>query len=298
MRGEGWLFSWQEPQPGLRLPPERFSRIGMTKRLILAIIILLSLSRCALAAGTGRIVSLAPNVTEILYSLGLEKRVVAVTDFCDWPPEAKSKPKVGGMVNPSLEAIVRMKPDIVIMAQDGNPKELEERIRGLGINTYVVRAKRLRELPGEIERLGKALKVEKKAEKLSFEIENAIAGLRKRNPAKTGSRALFIVWPEPLIVAGPGTAINDALELLGWENIAKDAAAEYPKYSIDEIIIRSPQVIFMAKGHDASFDRRLLKKLSGVRAVKEGRVYYLGDPIMRLSPRIVEGIREMAAYGN
>jgi len=270
----------------------------MTKRLILAIIILLSLSRCALAAGTGRIVSLAPNVTEILYSLGLEKRVVAVTDFCDYPPEAKSKPKVGGMVNPSLEAIVRMKPDIVIMAQDGNPKELEERIRGLGINTYVVRAKRLRELPGEIERLGKALKVEKKAEKLSFEIENAIAGLRKRNPAKTGSRALFIVWPEPLIVAGPGTAINDALELLGWENIAKDAAAEYPKYSIDEIIIRSPQVIFMAKGHDASFDRRLLKKLSGVRAVKEGRVYYLGDPIMRLSPRIVEGIREMAAYGN
>ena len=87
--------------------------------------------------------SLAPSMTEILFAMGLGDNIVGVTSFCDYPEEAKKKPKIGGMSNPSLEAVVSLKPDIVVMTTDGNPKEFEERLRSLKITTYVFTARRL-----------------------------------------------------------------------------------------------------------------------------------------------------------
>lgn len=185
-----------------------------------------------------RIVSLAPSMTEILFALQLGDNIVGVTNFCDYPEEAKAKPKIG-MSNPSLEAIVSQTPDLVVMTTDGNPKEVEERLRSLKIRTYVWKARTLRELPGGIRELGAAVGVQAKAEALSKEVETALnrfgvssenSKLKTRNSKP--KKILFIVWPEPLIVAGPGTAIDDSIKLLGHENIASDARAAYPKYSI------------------------------------------------------------------
>src|SRR5512137_104966 len=116
----------------------------------------LSLSAIAFASPPDRIVSLAPSVTEILYDLGLEDRVAAVTTFCDYPPQVVHKPKVGGFANPSLEAIIAARPDLVIMTDEGNPREVYERLQKLGINTYTFKAKRLSELPQGIRDLGVA----------------------------------------------------------------------------------------------------------------------------------------------
>src|SRR3970040_554465 len=107
-----------------------------------------------LAAPPQRIVSLAPSTTEILFALGLGDRIVGVTSFCDYPEEAQKKPKIGGMSNPSLEAVVTMKPDLVVMTTDGNPKEFEARLRSLKIRTYVFTARRLAELPQGIRDMG------------------------------------------------------------------------------------------------------------------------------------------------
>jgi iron complex transport system substrate-binding protein len=104
-----------------------------------------------------RIISLAPNLTEILYALGLGDRIVGVTTFCDYPEDAKQKQKIGGMTNPSLEAIVSLRPDLVVMTTDGNPKEFEERIRSLKIKTYVLKARQISELPKGIRDMGLAL---------------------------------------------------------------------------------------------------------------------------------------------
>src|SRR3990172_8997990 len=120
-----------------------------------------------LASSPRRIVSLAPSTTEILFALGLGDRTVGVTSFCDYPEEAKKKPKVGGMSNPSLEAIVSLKPDIVVLSVDGNPKEFEERLRSMKIRTYVFYSKRISELPKGIRDMGLALGVKKKAEELA-----------------------------------------------------------------------------------------------------------------------------------
>ena len=94
-----------------------------------------------------RIISLAPNITEILFALGLGERIVGVTNFCDYPEEAMNKQKVGGMTNPSLEAVVSLRPDIVVMTTDGNQKEFEKKVRSLKIKTYVFKARRISELP-------------------------------------------------------------------------------------------------------------------------------------------------------
>ncbi len=249
-----------------------------------------------------RIVSLAPNMTEILYALGLGESIVGVTTFCDYPEEAKQKPKIGGMSNPSLEAVVSLKPDIVVMTMDGNPKEFEERLHSLKVHTYVSHARRLSELPQSIRDLGVALGVRERADALAAQIA---AGIRDSSGSKAAlvsppskpKKILFIVWPEPLIVAGPGTVIDDAITLLRGENLAGAAKTTYPKYSIEEAIRQAPDVILIGKasGMDMqAVSEGILQRLAVVPAVKNGKVCFMGDGLYRLGPRVVKGIEELS----
>lgn len=247
-----------------------------------------------------RIISLSPNTTEILFAMGLGDKIVGVTNFCDYPEEVKKKPKIGGMSNPSLEAVVSLKPDIVVMTTDGNPKEFEERLRSFKIRTYVFKARRLSELTLGIRELGLALDVKEKAETLAKETEVAmnkvVHSLLVTHYSSLRKKVLFIIWPEPLIVAGPGTLIDDVITLLGAENIAAKAKTSYPKYSMEEIIRQAPDVIFIGKGHTdmKEVSENLLKRIASVPAVKYNAVCYISDSIYRLGPRVVQGIKEMA----
>lgn len=251
-----------------------------------------------------RIISLAPNITEILFALGLGDRIVGVTTFCDFPAEARQKPKVGGMSNPSLEAVVSLRPDIVVMTTDGNPKEFEERLRGLGIRTYVSRERRLSELPHLIGNMGTALGSNDKAEHLARETRHTLDSFSRQKPPSRRAfdaekkRVLFIVWPEPLIVAGPGTVIDDAIALLGFTNMAAGTRSSYPKYSIEEILRRPPDFIVIGRGMNREdiekVSEGLLGKLRTLPVVKSGRVFFVSDDLYRLGPRTVSGIAELA----
>jgi len=202
------------------------------------------------------------------------------------------------MSNPSLERVVSLIPDMVIMTTDGNPKVFAERLQSFRIQTYVFRARTLSELPQGIRDLGSALGVREKANVLARDIESSMNNL-SRFPHQTPQKekVLFIIWPEPLIVAGPGTAIDDAITTLGHYNIAAKSQSSYPKYSIEETILREPDVIFIGKGHAdmQEMSKGLLKKLSKVPAVKNHRVFFVSDNLYRLGPRVVHGIEEMAA---
>ncbi|MCX7913566.1 MAG: cobalamin-binding protein [Thermodesulfovibrionales bacterium] len=245
-----------------------------------------------------RIVSLAPNITEILFALKLEKKIVGVTDYCDYPPDAKKKKSVGGMTTPSFEAIVMLKPDLVVLAEDGNQKLFEEKLRKKGIKTYVFRAKQLIDLPQEILNLGKIVGAEKPAHDLAYSINKVIEEIKAKKSLSSNKRALFIIWPSPLLVAGPNTAIDDALTLLGLKNIAANAKSRYPQYSIEEVIRSNPEIIFVGKGHTQmeSLSKKLLDKLYRVDAVKNNRVYFVSDSLYRVGPRIVDGLRELSQY--
>jgi len=264
---------------------------------ILLILTLLVPISIASARAPERIISLAPNITEILFAMDMGNKIVGVTSFCDYPDEAKRKTKVGGMSNPSLEAVVSLRPDIVVMTTDGNPKEFEERLHSLGIKTYVFRARKLSELPEGIREMGTALGVKQKADALAGKIESAIKRFAVTHYPSLKEKVLFIIWPEPLIVAGPGTEIDDTITLLGRDNIASKAKTSYPRYSVEEIIRQSPDVIFIGRGHRdmKEMSKGLLEKIASVTAVKNGRVFFLSDSLYRLGPRVVSGIGEMAA---
>jgi iron complex transport system substrate-binding protein len=266
--------------------------------LLLLLSIICSLPAVSHAETPSRIISLSPGITEILFAAGLGDRVVGVTAFCDYPEDARSRPKVGGMTNPSLEAIIRLRPDVVIVTTDGNPREFEQRLRGMGIKTYVFESLTVAELPDGLRSMGRVLEAEKEFNTLASRIEQGIRGVKKGERA--GSRkVLFIIWPEPLIVAGPGTAIDDAITMIGAVNISGKAKSRYPKYSVEEILRTSPDVIFIGKGmrkeHEdlETISKGLLKRIAQVKAVQEGRVYFVSDSLYRLGPRIIQGIEEL-----
>jgi iron complex transport system substrate-binding protein len=275
-----------------------------------------SLSSASYVAPPNRIVSLAPSITEILFAAGLGDRVVGVTTFCDYPEEAKKKPKIGGMSNPSLEAVVTLRPDLVVLTTDGNPKEFEHKLRSVGIKTYVFKSLTLADLPKGIRDMGIALDAKDRFDTLASKIEQAINRFRDQG-SKVGNqkvsinhasrmthyalprkKVLFIIWPQPLIVAGPRTAIHDAITLLGGINIAGKAKSRYPRFSLEEVIRQAPDIIFIGKGHEdiEELSSILLKRLSMVPAVKNKKVFYVSDSLYRLGPRIIDGIEELARY--
>ncbi len=265
----------------------------------------LSIVNFSFAEAPARIISLAPSITEILFAAGLEDKIAGVTTYCDYPEKAKEKPGIGGMSNPSLEAVVTLQPDIVIMTTDGNPKEFEQRLHSLNIRTYVFRSRRLSELPDGIKKLGIELDEKDKFNALALNIERAMdrfeAGRKVRFEAAQGSevreKVLFVVWPEPLIVAGPGTAVNDAISLLGGINIAEDTKSRYPKYSIEEIIRRSPDIIFFGRGKGMDkISKKLLKRLTSVPAIKNNKVFFVSDNLYRLGPRVIDGLEELEGH--
>jgi iron complex transport system substrate-binding protein len=266
------------------------------------IIFVLSLTNIALAKSPERIVSLAPSTTEILFAAGLGEKIVGVTNFCDYPEEAKHKPKIGGMSNPSLEEVVSLRPDIVVMTTDGNPREFELKLHSLKIKTFVFESLTIAELPDGIRKMGAALDEKEKFNALAADIEQTMDKLKEHGTAYR-KKVLFIVWPEPLVVAGQRTAADDAIKLLGGVNIAEDAVGRYPKYSIEEIFHQSPDIIFVGKGMSGkgAEDMRkltsgLLDRLAALPAVKNNRVFFVSDSLFRLGPRIIDGIKELSGY--
>lgn len=280
-------------------PPRAWTALLRAARLALLALCLLALPPACAASPPQRIVSLAPNLTEILFDLGLGGRVAGVTRFCDWPAAAKAKPQVGGYTNPSLEAIVALRPDLVVMTDEGTPREIHDRLVRLGIATYVFRAKRLSELPRALREIGPALGAEKEAAERAAVVESALhrfssRGGKRRTGIRTG---LFVIQPEPLMVAGPGTVIDDAMTLLGVRNIAGRTGMPYPKLGVEEVFRQSPDVIFIGRGSmtDAG-GSSLPARWKGLPAVRKGRVHVVGEALYRLSPRVLEGMEEMSRF--
>lgn len=279
------------------------------KRVILCLLFLCGWNEAALSSPPPppkRIVSLAPALTETIFSLGLGDRVVGVTNDCDRPDEARSKAKVGGMANPSLEAIIALKPDIVVMTTDGNPKVISKWLTKLGIKTYIFKSRRLNELPAGIREMGQALGAGPASDHLAENIEKSIHDITTSHQGKSsqsgaggGRKVLFVLWPNPLIVAGPGTILDDAMKMRGLNNIASDGKVSYPHFSVESVIERQPDLILIGKMSEdmEALSKGFLKSVSSLEAVRKGRICFMGDALMRPGPRIPEGLDELDRCG-
>ena len=262
---------------------------------LLPVVFLVMFTLLAVAPGFAgepprRIVSLAPSLTEMACALGLERNLVGVTTFCDRPASVKGKPTVGGPANPSLEAVLNLKPDVVLVDEEGIGSKLAKRLQKLGIRTVTFHGSRLDKLAPAVRQLGIDLGVRQPADQLASRIEQSLKPLKSTTPVRT----MFVIWPDPLVAAGPGSMLDDAMKLSGMTNIAHDARSGYPRLSLEAVITRNPQLIIAGQGEKlAGPMKRMLNHLNSLDTVKQGRVCMVSDALYRPGPRIPEGIAEL-----
>jgi iron complex transport system substrate-binding protein len=244
-----------------------------------------------------RIVSLAPNLTEIIFALGDGNHLAGDTDFCDYPSEALRKPHVGGPVNPNMEEIAALMPDVVL-ATSINRRETVSALDHIGLPVFVTDPHTVEEMIATVEHIGGALGVEKSASAVAEDLRGRLADLDRRLAGAAPRRVLFVVWTNPLISVGRGTFIADALRRAGARSVV-DTKAEWPRVSLEEMVRLQPEVLVFASAHagDTQHDIDALRTRPGWRnltAVQRGDVVVVSDAINRPAPRMVDAIERLA----
>jgi iron complex transport system substrate-binding protein len=251
----------------------------------------------ALPALPERIISLVPSVTELIFALGAEDRLVGVTDYCDFPPEARRKPSVGGMVVPSLETIVVLRPDLVVATDSGNRQETFGQLRRLGIPVYLVRANRFGEVLEVASRIGELTGRESAVAALTASLRARVDAVARAVSRRPRLRVLYVLWPEPLIVPGRDAIVTDLIQLAGGTSITASEPGDYPRFSIEAAVVRAPEVIVLARHGTGTgpLARDKWDALTELPAVKAGRVYAVDGNLMhRYGPRVVDGLEHLA----
>jgi len=253
-----------------------------------------------LAGPPTRIVSLVPSVTESAFALGGEARIVGVSDFCDWPPAARAKPRVGGMVNPSLETLVALKPDLVVGTDEGNREETFVQLQRLGIPVYIVHAHRISEMYELIARVGALTGRRDAVGPLVTGIQRRIDAVRAAVKARPAPRVLYVLWPDPLLVPGRDSHLTEMIELAGGRSITGGEPVSYVRFSIEAAVARAPEVIVLADhSTGASTAGRAAPEkwqaLTSVPAIRAGRLYSVDLSVLhRYGPRVPEGLELLA----
>ncbi len=253
--------------------------------------------RVVLPAPPARIVSLVPSVTETVFTIGAQDRLVGVTDFCDYPAAARQKPSVGGMVAPSLEGIVALKPDLVIATTAGNRHETFDELARLKIPVYLVNPVSSSDVLDLIGRLGHLTDRGPAADRLVGTLRERIEAVSGRVAGRPRPRVLYVLWPDPLIVPGRGALVSELIALAGGDSVTADGGQGYPRYSVEAALARNPEVILIAS-HDAARSplmRAKWERFTQVPAVSAGRLYTLDGNLMhRYGPRMVDGLEVLA----
>jgi len=245
-----------------------------------------------------RIVSLAPSLTETVYALGLQDRLVGDTEFCDYPPDAQKKTKVGGAINPSIEQIAALHPDLVLVTKGLNRLETVHALDNLGISSYATDPHTVNDIIASSKRLADLLGVPDAGASVAAEMERQLAALRQRLASSPAKRVLFVVWHQPLISVGKHTFIADALRYAGAVSIV-DAEQDWPQVSLEEAARLQPDYLVFAASHSEASPPGLeaLSTLPGWRimdAVSNRRYAVISDAVNRPAPRIVSAIEELA----
>jgi iron complex transport system substrate-binding protein len=245
-----------------------------------------------------RIVSLAPSLTETIYALGLQDRLVGDTDYCDYPPEAQKKQKVGGAINPSLEEIAHLRPDVVLVTKHLNTLDTVHSLDALGIPSYATDPRNVDEIVASAKRLGEVLGAAQAGAALAEDLQRRLDTLRQKIGARPPRRVLFVVWTEPLISVGKDTFIADALRRAGAVSII-DSKQDWPQVNMEEVAHLQPEVLVFAESHEEStlqhFEVLATRPAWRIlNAVRERNFAVISEAVNRPAPRIVTAIEELA----
>jgi iron complex transport system substrate-binding protein len=247
-----------------------------------------------------RIVSLAPNITEILFGLGLDEEIVGVSIHCNFPAKAKTKVRVGSYIHLDYEKITSVAPDLIIATGAGNTRDMVDRLGELGFSTYVIYPKNFSDILKNIAHIGQVVNREKEARGIT-------EGLRKRSQRVIDltkdlprPKVFVQIGEAPMVTVGKRSFADDVIRLAGGENIAEKEKEVYPRLGMEEILKRSPEVIVISSMNPKGDYQKSLKEWNRwktIPAVRDGRVHIIdSDLIDRPSPRIVDGLEELARF--
>ena len=245
----------------------------------------------AIVKAPQRIISLAPSVTETLFALGAEAKLIAVTSYCDYPPETKTKEKIGDTQRPNIERIVALKPDLVIASTASQLEAFVRALENAGIPVYVSNPRNLEDALRSILAIGDITGAREQGEALTKQLQARIDQVRHRVAGKTTPSVFVMLGAQPLITIGKGSFMTDLLTRAGGRSISETEASDYPQFSLETVIARQPEVIFLQAGEEP-----LPERLRQTPAARQGRIYHIDDDLlMRPGPRIVAGLEALAA---
>jgi iron complex transport system substrate-binding protein len=252
--------------------------------------------------GPERIVSLAPNLTEILFALGLDEKIVAVSNDSDYPPEAVGKKRTGTFWQPDPEAIIACRADLVITLGFKQQRAVAGTLRRLGYNVLTLNIEKIEDLFEAIDKIGGAAGCRQRANELNKRIATQVDNLKSRYGSSAKKvRVLWVVQSEPLRVAGRNTFINELLELAGGENAISATIQQYPSIDSEELFACTAEVIIQSAMATSQISKQqkaakaYWQNWPNLPAVKNNRIYVLNpDTLLRLGPRLPDGIQLIA----
>jgi iron complex transport system substrate-binding protein len=242
-----------------------------------------------------RIVALAPSVTESVLALGFGDRLVGVSDFCRLPEGGTPVARVGGLLNPDLETIRSLHPDLLVGTTSGNDPGLAGQAGALAIPLYILDAPDISGVLAGLEGLADALGDRPLGRRVVEGLRGRLDAVSRRVQGRRRPRVLFVIWGDPLVVPGARAFLTDAIARAGGASVTADAPAAHPTFSLESAIARAPEVIVMTRDNMAVAERlRADPAWAGVPAVRDGRVETIDERAVQPGPEVVAGIEEMA----
>jgi iron complex transport system substrate-binding protein len=245
-----------------------------------------------------RIISLAPSVTELLFALSVGSRVVGVSTYCDYPPEAARIDKVGTFLSPNTERILVKKPDLVIAVPSPGNRSAVEAIRDLGVPVLVVDPQSVASILESVRTIAEAVGVVADGRSLQERIQNRLAAVRARLIGVTRRTVVMAVDHRPLIVVGAGTYQDELIELAGGINLGARAGDQWPHVGVEFVVAQAPQVIIdTTMGGEGEETADFWRPLTTIPAVRARRIHGAhAFVLLRPGPRVVEGVETMARF--
>ncbi|MCL5773569.1 MAG: cobalamin-binding protein [Firmicutes bacterium] len=240
-----------------------------------------------------RVISLSPSITEILYSLGADKRIVAVTNNCNYPPQVKEKARIGD-IHLDYEKIIELKPDLLI-AEGTIQSDSINKLEKLGMKVLALNTSRLYDFRDSFIITARSVGEEAKGIKLLADFDKKLSVINskvKKIPQNKKPGVFMEIWNQPLITAGSNTFINDLIEKAGGINVAVNSGSGFPRISLESLIEKNPQVIILTTSKKKDILSNPLWK--NMEAVKKGRVYEINpDLVARPTLRMIEALKMM-----
>ena len=254
-----------------------------------------------LPAPAARIVSIAPHLTEIAFAAGAGKKLIAVSEYSDYPPAAKRLPRVGDGARVDIERILTLKPDLVLAWKSGNQAGDIARLERLGIPVWVSEPSRLADIPRLLRDVSALAGVAADGERAAGEFESELQRLRNRYRVQTAPqkswRVFYEIWHQPLLTINGRHMISDAITLCGGSNVFADVPVLTPAVSLESVLAARPHIVLGGGSANGAADFQARWRGMPLAALRVIPAHYIApDSIQRQSPRIIDGIRSICAH--